>query len=95
MSGSELATEPPTRGEVWLVRLPRAVGAELGLPADILGRHPFPGPGLAVRVLGEVTEERADILREADGIFIEMLRGSGWYEKVWQAFAVLLPVRTV
>ena len=73
----------------------RAVGAELGLPADILGRHPFPGPGLAVRVLGEVTEERADILREADGIFIEMLRGSGWYEKVWQAFAVLLPVRTV
>ncbi len=73
----------------------RAVGAELGLPADILGRHPFPGPGLAVRVLGEVTEERADILREADGIFIGMLRDSGWYEKVWQAFAVLLPVRTV
>ena len=73
----------------------RAVGAELGLPAEILGRHPFPGPGLAVRVLGEVTEERADILREADGIFIGMLRDSGWYEKVWQAFAVFLPVRTV
>jgi GMP synthase (glutamine-hydrolysing) len=73
----------------------RAVGAELGLPAGILGRHPFPGPGLAVRVLGEVTEERADTLREADGIFIGMLRDSGWYEKVWQAFAVLLPVRTV
>jgi GMP synthase (glutamine-hydrolysing) len=73
----------------------RRVGAELGLPADVLGRHPFPGPGLAVRILGEVTPERLEMLREADAIFIEELRRSGWYERVWQAFAVLLPVQTV
>ncbi|HBK78169.1 MAG TPA: GMP synthase (glutamine-hydrolyzing) [Nitrospinae bacterium] len=73
----------------------RAAGEELGLPRDILWRHPFPGPGLAVRILGEVTRERADTLREADAIFIATLREMGWYDKVWQAFAVLLPVNTV
>lgn len=73
----------------------RAVGRVLGLPEEILERHPFPGPGLAVRVLGEVTEERLSLLREADRIFIQELKASGWYEKVWQAFVVLLPVRTV
>ncbi len=73
----------------------RALGLELGLPRRILWRHPFPGPGLAVRVLEAVTEERLAILREADAVFIEELRKSGWYDRVWQAFAVLLPVRTV
>jgi len=73
----------------------RAVGRELGLPESLVGRHPFPGPGLAVRVLGEVTEPRLAILREADAIFIDILRRRGWYERVWQAFAVLLPVQTV
>jgi GMP synthase (glutamine-hydrolysing) len=73
----------------------RAAGEEMEMPHDILWRHPFPGPGLAVRILGEVTEARADTLREADAIFIEILREMGWYEKVWQAFAVLLPVKTV
>lgn len=73
----------------------RAVGRELGLPETLVGRHPFPGPGLAVRVLGEVTEPRLAILREADAIFIEILRTRGWYDRVWQAFAVLLPVHTV
>lgn len=73
----------------------RAVGRELGLPETLVGRHPFPGPGLAVRVLGEVTEPRLAILREADAIFIEILRERGWYHRVWQAFAVLLPVQTV
>ncbi|MBI3127203.1 MAG: glutamine-hydrolyzing GMP synthase [Candidatus Tectomicrobia bacterium] len=73
----------------------RAAGEELGLPEDILWRHPFPGPGLAVRVLGEITEDRLRVLREADAIFIGILRERGWYDKVWQAFSVLLPVRTV
>jgi GMP synthase (glutamine-hydrolysing) len=73
----------------------RQLGRELGLPEEIVGRHPFPGPGLAVRVLGEVTAERAAILQEADAIFIEELRAAGWYPKVSQAFAVLLPVRSV
>jgi len=73
----------------------RALGLELGIPRHLLWRHPFPGPGLAVRVLGEVNEPSLKILREADAIFIEELRKSGWYDKVWQAFAVLLPVRTV
>jgi len=73
----------------------RRVGSELGLPPYILGRHPFPGPGLAVRVLGEVTSERLQILRPADRIFIEELRASGQYDKIWQAFAVLLPIQTV
>ncbi|MDA1000429.1 MAG: glutamine-hydrolyzing GMP synthase [bacterium] len=73
----------------------RAVGEELGLPRDLLWRHPFPGPGLAVRVLGDITEARLDVLKETDAIFIEALRESGWYDRVWQAFAVLLPVQTV
>lgn len=73
----------------------RQVGCELGLPDELLMRHPFPGPGLAVRVLGEVTKERCDVLRDADSIFIEELKSSGWYHKVWQAFAVLLPVKSV
>ncbi len=73
----------------------RAIGAELGIPKEILGRHPFPGPGLAVRVLGEVTKEHLDILRQCDAIFIDELRSSGLYSKIWQAFTVLLPIRTV
>ncbi len=73
----------------------RQVGRELGLPEKIIGRHPFPGPGLAVRILGEVTADRLELLRQADKIFIEELTRSGWYQKVWQAFAVLLPIRTV
>ena len=73
----------------------RKIGQRLGLPEEILGRHPFPGPGLAVRILGEVTRKRLELLREADQRFIEELRRSGWYDKVWQAFAVLLPVKAV
>lgn len=73
----------------------RLVGKELGLAENIIGRHPFPGPGLAVRILGEITEERLELVRLADKIFIEELKKSGWYQKVWQAFAVLLPVRSV
>lgn len=73
----------------------RAVGKELGIPHSVLWRHPFPGPGLAIRIIGEVTEERLAILRKADVIVQEELRRSGWYEKVWQGFAVLLPLKTV
>ena len=73
----------------------RKVAAELGMPDSIVWRHPFPGPGLAIRVLGEVTRERLDILRQADKIVQEELRESGWYRKVWQGFAVLLPLKTV
>ncbi len=73
----------------------REVGRELGLPASLLRRHPFPGPGLAVRIPGEVTAERICVLQQADRIFTDALRESGWYDKVWQAFAVLLPVRSV
>ena len=73
----------------------RQVGDELGLPREITHRHPFPGPGLGVRILGEVTAERVALLQEADAIFIEELRSSGYYQKVDQAFAVLLPVRSV
>lgn len=73
----------------------REVGRQLGLPEELLWRHPFPGPGLAVRVIGTVTEERLEMLREADARFIEELRHSGWYRKVWQAFCVLLPVKSV
>ncbi len=73
----------------------RLVGRALGLPQKLLGRHPFPGPGLAVRCLGEVQEERLRILREADAIFIEELHAGGFYDQVWQAFCVILPVNTV
>jgi GMP synthase (glutamine-hydrolysing) len=73
----------------------RAVGRHLGLPAAVLGRHPFPGPGLAIRVIGDVTEERLAILRRADAILIEELRRSGEYDRVWQAFAVFLPLQSV
>ncbi len=73
----------------------RRVGAELHIPDTILKRHPFPGPGLAVRILGEITPERLQILRQADRIFMDELRQSGEYDKIWQAFAVLLPVQSV
>jgi GMP synthase (glutamine-hydrolysing) len=73
----------------------RAIGLELGLPRDMVFRHPFPGPGLGVRILGEVRKEYADLLRRADAIFIEELRRSGWYDKTSQAFAVFLPVKSV
>jgi GMP synthase (glutamine-hydrolysing) len=73
----------------------RRIGLELGLPAEMVHRHPFPGPGLGVRILGEVTQEVANTLREADHIFIEELRKAGWYEKTSQAFAVFLPVKSV
>ncbi len=73
----------------------RAAGAVLGIPAEFLGRHPFPGPGLAVRILGPVTPEDLAMLREADAVFIEEIRRAGLYDDIWQAFAVLLPVRTV
>jgi GMP synthase (glutamine-hydrolysing) len=73
----------------------REVGAQLGLPKEIVQRQPFPGPGLAVRILGEVTRERLRILREADTIVVSEMKASDWYYKVWQSFAVLLPVRSV
>ena len=73
----------------------RELGRVLGLPEVLVGRHPFPGPGLAVRVIGEITEERLRILREADARFIEEIRRAGFYDKIWQAFAVLLPVKSV
>jgi len=73
----------------------RLIGAQLGVPEQILNRHPFPGPGLAVRILGEITEDRLRLLRAADRIFDEELRQSGMYSAVWQAFAVLLPVSSV
>ncbi|QDG54407.1 glutamine-hydrolyzing GMP synthase [Persicimonas caeni] len=73
----------------------RVLGRTLGLPADMVDRHPFPGPGLAVRILGDITPERLEVVRAADHIFIEGLRREGHYHNVWQAFAVLLPVRTV
>ena len=73
----------------------RRIGLELGLPYDMVYRHPFPGPGLGVRILGEVKKEYADILREADAIFIDALRAHNLYSEVWQALAVLLPVQSV
>ncbi len=73
----------------------RALGRELRLPKEVLGRHPFPGPGLAIRVLGSVNEKDLKTLRAADWIMQQELRASGWYDKIWQAFAVLLPVRSV
>ncbi len=73
----------------------RQVGRELGLPEEIVGRHPFPGPGLAIRILGEVTPEGLEILRRADQIYLEEIRAAGLYDAIWQAFAVLLPIRSV
>lgn len=73
----------------------RALGRELGLPDAFVGRHPFPGPGLAIRIPGEITEEKLDILRKADAIYLDEIRNAGLYDAIWQAFAVLLPVRTV
>ncbi|HLL31420.1 MAG TPA: glutamine-hydrolyzing GMP synthase, partial [Allosphingosinicella sp.] len=73
----------------------RELGRELGLPEAFVGRHPFPGPGLAIRIPGEVTKERCDILRKADLIYLDEIRNAGLYDAIWQAFAVLLPVRTV
>ena len=73
----------------------RALGRELGLPDHFVGRHPFPGPGLAIRIPGEVSKEKADILRKADAIYLDEIRKAGLYDAIWQAFAVLLPVRTV
>jgi GMP synthase (glutamine-hydrolysing) len=73
----------------------RKLGRELGLPEEIVGRHPFPGPGLAIRIPGDITRERLETLRKADAIFLEEIRTAGLYDAIWQAFAVLLPVRTV
>ena len=73
----------------------RALGRELGLPGALVGRHPFPGPGLAIRVPGEVTREKLSILRAADAVYLDAIRRAGLYDEIWQAFAVLLPVRTV
>ena len=73
----------------------RALGRELGMPAALIGRHPFPGPGLAIRIPGEVTREKIAVLRRADAIFLEEIRNAGLYDAIWQAFTVLLPVRSV
>ena len=73
----------------------RELGRELGLPEAFVDRHPFPGPGLAIRMPGEVTSDKLDILRKADAVFLEEIRNAGLYDAIWQAFAVLLPVRTV
>ena len=73
----------------------RELGRELGLPPHFVGRHPFPGPGLAIRIPGAVTPEKLDILRKADAIYLEEIRNAGLYDTIWQAFAVLLPVRSV
>ena len=73
----------------------RALGKELGLPDSLVGRHPFPGPGLAIRIPGEITGEKLDILRRADAVYLDAIRKAGLYDKIWQAFAVLLPVKTV
>ncbi|MBA3345621.1 MAG: glutamine-hydrolyzing GMP synthase [Gemmatimonadales bacterium] len=73
----------------------RQVGRELGLPEEMVGRHPFPGPGLAIRILGEVSSENLEILRRADHIYIEEIRAAGLYDDIWQAFSVLLPIRSV
>jgi GMP synthase (glutamine-hydrolysing) len=73
----------------------RLIGKDLGIPDEILQRHPFPGPGLGVRILGEITAEKVELLQKADAIFIEELKTSGLYKDVWQAFAVLLPIQSV
>ena len=73
----------------------RVLGRELGLPEIFVGRHPFPGPGLAIRCPGDITKEKLDILRNADAVYIDQIRKHGLYDQIWQAFAVLLPVKTV
>src|SRR6202035_1130638 len=73
----------------------RALGRELGLPEAFVGRHPFPGPGLAIRCPGAITPDKLEVLRKADAIYLEEIRNAGLYDAIWQAFAVLLPVRTV
>jgi GMP synthase (glutamine-hydrolysing) len=73
----------------------RALGRELGLPESMIRRHPFPGPGLAIRVPGDITREKLDILRKADAVYLDEIDKAGLYDKIWQAFAVLLPVKTV
>jgi GMP synthase (glutamine-hydrolysing) len=73
----------------------RELGGELGVPKELTHRQPFPGPGLAVRILGEVTKERCDLLRRADDILVSEVKAAGWYYKVWQSFGVLLPIKTV
>lgn len=73
----------------------RALGRELGMPEDFIRRHPFPGPGLAIRIPGEITQEKIDILRKADVVYLDEIRKAGLYDEIWQAFAVLLPVKTV
>jgi len=73
----------------------RVLGKELGMPDNMVGRHPFPGPGLAIRILGELSQEKVEILRRADAVYIDEIRKSGLYNEIWQAFAVLLPIKTV
>jgi GMP synthase (glutamine-hydrolysing) len=73
----------------------RNVGRELGLPEEMVARHPFPGPGLAIRVLSDVSKAKLDLLRSADAIYLEEIREAGLYDEIWQAFSVLLPVRSV
>jgi GMP synthase (glutamine-hydrolysing) len=73
----------------------RALGRELGLPTDLVNRHPFPGPGLAIRIPGNITREKLDLLRQVDAVYLDEIRKAGLYDEIWQAFAVLLPVRTV
>jgi GMP synthase (glutamine-hydrolysing) len=73
----------------------RELGRELGLPADLVNRHPFPGPGLAIRIPGEITKDKLDLLRKVDAVYLDEIRRAGLYDQIWQAFAVLLPVRTV
>ena len=73
----------------------RLLGADLGLPKSFIGRHPFPGPGLAIRCPGKITKEKLNILREADSVFIDQIKKHGLYDEIWQAFVTILPVRTV
>jgi GMP synthase (glutamine-hydrolysing) len=73
----------------------RAIGAQLGIPHDFLWRHPFPGPGLAIRIIGDVNEKSLEIMREADDVFIKFLKEKDLYSKIWQAFCVLLPIHSV